>query len=99
MVEMFKVNVRLTTRGNVMELDQKYPHFKQVYEDYLKSEKFKSLIDKIRCKYDDEYVQLFFRHSLNFLNFYLKENDIDAVKSSDKKGRKSDETDSDDSHL
>ena len=28
----------------------------------------------IKLKYDDEYLKLFFRHSRNFLNFYLKDN-------------------------
>jgi hypothetical protein len=31
----------------------------------------------IKTKYDDEYLRLFFRHSINFLNFYLKEKDIE----------------------
>ena len=28
----------------------------------------------IKYKYDDEYLKLFFRHSRNFLNFYLNGN-------------------------
>ena len=31
----------------------------------------------IKNKYDEEYLRLFFRHSINFLNFYLKEKDPD----------------------
>ena len=27
----------------------------------------------IKNKYDEEYLKLFFRHSKNFLNFYLKD--------------------------
>lgn len=73
LLEFFKNNIRYTSRTKFQEIDKKYPNFKIIYEDYLKSDKFKKLIINIKNKYDEEYLKLFFRHSKNFLNFYLKD--------------------------
>ncbi len=75
LIEYFKNNIRYTSRSKFQEIDKKYPNFKSIYDDYLLSDKFKKLIMNIKNKYDDEYLKLFFRHSKNFLNFYLKDND------------------------
>jgi hypothetical protein len=73
LLEFFKNNIRYTSRTKFQEIDKKYPNFKKIYDDYLKSDKFKKLILNIKNKYDEEYLKLFFRHSKNFLNFYLRE--------------------------
>lgn len=75
LLDFFRSNIRYTSRSKFQELDKKYPKFKEIYDDYLKSNKFRKLVGMIRSKYDDEYLRLFFRHSINFLNFYLKEKD------------------------
>src|SRR5690348_16409459 len=75
LLDFFRNNIRYTSRNKFQELDKKYPHFKDIYEGYLQSDQFKKLINMIKSKYDDEYLRLFFRHSINFLNFYLKEKD------------------------
>ena len=85
LLEFFRTNIRYTSRTKFQELDKKYPNFKDVYEGYLKSDKFKKLVNMIKCKYDEEYLKLFFRHSINFLNFYLKEKDIEMPKKTKKK--------------
>ena len=95
MIEMFKSNISLTTRAKMKELYAKYPIFSQTYENFLKSEKFLEIISKIKIKYDNDYVQLFFRHSINYLDFYLKENDLEVSKKNKKESR-SDETESED---
>jgi hypothetical protein len=74
LVDFFRNNIRYTSRNKFVEIDKKYPYFKDIYDQYLKSERFKKLILNIKLKYDDEYLKLFFRHSRNFLNFYLKDN-------------------------
>ena len=56
-------------------MNKKYPNFSDIYNQYLKSNYFRKLFNSIKRKYDNEYQTLFFRHSFNFLNFYLKEND------------------------
>jgi hypothetical protein len=73
LLDFFKNNIRYTSRTKFQEIDKKYPNFKKIYDDYLKSDKFKKLILNIKNKYDEEYLKLFFRHSKNFLNFYLRE--------------------------
>ncbi len=89
MIEMFKTCINLNTRHKMKELNLKYTNFKTIYEEYLNSERFINIISKLKSKYDNEYVQLFFRHSINFLDYYLKENDIDV------KNEKNEETVSD----
>lgn len=81
LVEFFRNNIRYTSRNKFLEIDKKYPYFKEIYDEYLKSDRFKKLILNIKLKYDDEYLKLFFRHSRNFLNFYLK----DSKNSKDKR--------------
>jgi hypothetical protein len=78
LLEFFRSNIRFTSRSKFQEIDQKYPYFKDIYEEYLKSDMFKKLVGMIKCKYDDEYLRLFFRHAINFLNYYLKEKDIEV---------------------
>lgn len=73
LLDFFKNNIRFTSKTKFKEIDKKYPDFKNIYEDYLKSDRFKRLIINIKNKYDEEYLKLFFRHSKNFLNFYLRE--------------------------
>jgi hypothetical protein len=67
-------------------MNKKYPKFTDIYNEYLNSSYFKKLFFSIKRKYDNEYQKLFFRHSFNFLNFYLKENDpVDATSKKESK--------------
>ena len=62
------------TRENSIELNNKFPNFKSIYDEFLKSDKFKKIIMLIKTKYDEEYLKLFFRHTKNFLSFHLLSN-------------------------
>ena len=73
LLEFFKNNIRYTSKHKFFELDKKYPHFRNIYEEFLKSDKFKKMINIIKTKHDEEYLKLFFRHSKNFLNLYIKD--------------------------
>lgn len=73
LLEFFKNNVRYTSKHKFFELDKKYPLFRNIYEEFLKSEKFKKMINIVKTKHDEEYLKLFFRHSKNFLNLYVKD--------------------------
>lgn len=73
LLEFFKNNVRFSTKNKFIDLDKKYPKFRSVYEEFLKSEKFKKMINIIKTKHDEEYLKLFFRHTKNFLNLYVKD--------------------------
>jgi hypothetical protein len=95
MIEMFKSNMSITRRAEIKELYAKYPIFSQTYEDFLKSEKFIEIISKMKNKYENHYVELFFRHSINYLDFYLRENDLEVGKKNKRESR-SDETESED---
>jgi hypothetical protein len=77
LLEFFKGNIRFTSKSKFQEINKKYPDFKLIYDDYLKSDRFKKLILNIKNKYDEEYLKLFFRHSKNFLNFYLRDTSND----------------------
>lgn len=72
---MIKSNVRFTSREKFREIYAKYPSFTKIFNNYLNSNYFKSLLASIKSKYDLEYQKLFIRHSMNFLNFFLKEYD------------------------
>ena len=76
LLEIFRANIRYTSRTKFQEMDKNYPQFKEIYNEYLKSAKFQRLVNIIKKKYDDVYLKLFFRHSINFLNFNLKEKDL-----------------------
>ena len=49
----------------------------------------------MKNKYENHYVELFFRHSINYLDFYLRENDLEVGKKNKRESR-SDETESED---
>ena len=86
MLEFFKNNIRFSTKNKFMDLEKKYPKFRTIYEEFLKSEKFKKMINVIKTKHDEEYLKLFFRHTKNFLNLYLR--DSPYCKSSRRLGSK-----------
>lgn len=71
LLDLVRNNIRFTSKNKFHHIEEKYPNFKKYYEEYLESDKFKNLIKNIKSKYDHEYVKLFFRHSMNFLNYYL----------------------------
>lgn len=70
-----KYNIRFTSKSKFRELDKKFPLFKSIYEEYLKSDRYKRLLSSVKAKYDDEYLKIFFRHSKNFISFHLYDND------------------------
>jgi hypothetical protein len=72
-LDFFKNNIKFSTRNKILDLEKKYPKFRSVYEEFLKSEKFKKMINIIKTKHDEEYLKLFFRHTKNFLNLYIKD--------------------------
>jgi len=87
LLELFRSNIRYTSREKFQDLHKRYPQFTKVYADYLKSVEFRKLVYSVKKKYDHEYQKLFFRHSLNFLNFYLKEKDpYDKIRQKKRRG-------------
>jgi len=89
LLEFFRNNIRYTSREKFKDMNKKYPKFTDIYNGYLNSSYFKKLFFSIKRKYDNEYQKLFFRHSFNFLNFYLKENDpLDNTSKKEKTKRK-----------
>ncbi len=52
------------------DLIKKFPNFKIIYEEFLKSENFKKMILLLKNKQDEEYLKLFFRHVKNFINLH-----------------------------
>ena len=72
LTNLIKDNIRFTSKTKFQIIEEKYPNFRNYYEEFLESQKFRDLINTIKNKYDYEYVKLFFRHSLNFLHYYLK---------------------------
>lgn len=74
LLEFFKNNIRFSSKTKFLDLEKKYPKFRNIYEEFLKSEKFKKMINMIKTKHDEEYLKLFFRHTKNFLNLYIKDN-------------------------
>ena len=72
-------NVRFNIRGKLREINEKYENFCEIFKGYLKSNSFKRLFNLIKRKYDITYQKLFLRHSLNFLNVYIKENEPSTV--------------------
>jgi len=73
LLEFFKNNIRFSTKNEFLDVEKKYPKLRYIYEEFLKSEKFKKMINVIKTKHDEEYLKLFFRHTKNFLNLYLKD--------------------------
>jgi hypothetical protein len=74
-IEEIKYNIRYTSRAKYKEINERFPNFQDIYNDYLASPYFRRLFNSIKRKYDVEYQKLFLRNALNFLNIYLKEND------------------------
>jgi hypothetical protein len=72
-LEFFKNNIKYTLKQKLFELDKKYPNFREIYDQFLKSEKFKKMINIVKEKHDEEYIKLFFRHSKIFLNLFIKD--------------------------
>jgi len=72
-VKGIKNIVRFTSRIKFQEINKKFPEFRASFESFIQSQAFKNLILSLKKKYDLEYLKLFFRHSRNFLNFYLKD--------------------------
>lgn len=71
-IEYFKNNIKLNSKNNHKDIEIKFPRFGNLYEEFLKSDKFKRMINVIKTKHDEEFLKLFFRHSKNFINLYTK---------------------------
>lgn len=54
-------------------MKKKFPDIGKFYDEFLKSKRFKELINIIKSKNDEEYLKLFFRHAKNYLNIHIKE--------------------------
>jgi hypothetical protein len=67
-LNIFRNNIRFTSKEKELEMSKKYPKFIDLYETYLESTNFKSLISLVKKNYDGEYLQRFFQHAINFLN-------------------------------
>ena len=67
----FRSNNKFRRRLNCFTLELKYPHIDTIYQQFLKSEKFKRLINQIKTKNDEEYLKLFFKHSKNFMKIFF----------------------------
>jgi len=77
--------MRHTSKSKFQELYINNPKFIEIYQTYLDSNNFKILVNAMKHKYDELYMKLFLRHSVNFLNFYCNDNEIkieDKVESS-----------------
>ena len=68
----FKKSINCTSRTRYQELNFKYPCFKFYYEEYLKSTTYKKMIKFNKLSYEKIYFQIFYKHSKNFLEFYLQ---------------------------
>ena len=71
LMDFFKRNIRFTSKQKLSDLNKKYPNLKEIYEEFLKSDRFKRIINIIKSKNDNENLKLFFKHAKNFLNLYL----------------------------
>jgi len=67
-----KKNIKITPKNKLQMFKGDCPNLRTFYEEFLESENFKELICTIKKKYNYEYTKLFFRHSLNFINYYFK---------------------------
>lgn len=65
-----KSNLRFTSKQKFQLVNSKYPFFKDLYELFLKSYLFNQLLLSVKCKYDKEYLKLFYNHAHNFLFSY-----------------------------
>jgi len=55
-----------------LDIERKYPRLNNYYEEFLKSDRFKKMINAIKIKHDEEFLKLFFRHTKNYLNLFKK---------------------------
>ena len=72
LLDYFKNSVSHFKKNVNFDLKKKFPKFKIIYEEFLKSDKFKKFIMLIKNKHDEEYLKLFFRHTKNFLNLHSR---------------------------
>ena len=72
LINLFKNNLRFTSKNKFLIKESEFPDLREIYNNYLKSSRFNGLMQKIKNKYEYEYVKLFFRHSIRFLDYYLK---------------------------
>jgi hypothetical protein len=60
-------------KEKILKMDNLFPYLINIYEEFLKSDDFKRMINSVKSKNDEEYLKLFFRHTKNFLNLYIKD--------------------------
>lgn len=51
-------------------ISKHFSKLRDLFEDYLKSSRFEKLFESVRTKYDQDYTRLFYRHALNFTNYF-----------------------------
>ncbi len=68
----YRKNLRFSFIQKISDLNKKFPRIEKFYEEFLKSDKFRCLINIIKLKNDEEYLKLFLRHAKNYLNFNIK---------------------------
>ena len=73
MLEYLRNNIRFSNKSRFSDLEKKFTNLRNFYEEFLKSDKYKKMINIIKTKHDEEYLKIFFRHSKNFLNLYIKD--------------------------
>jgi hypothetical protein len=74
-ITFFRKNLRFTFNQKISDLNKKFPKLEKFYEEFLKSDKFKNLINIVKSKNDEEYLKLFLRHAKTYLNLKLSEKD------------------------
>lgn len=72
LLDYFQNNIPFSKRNPFLDLERKYPKLNNFFEEFLKSERFKKMINAIKIKHDEEFLKLFFRHTKNFLNLFKK---------------------------
>ena len=73
LLEYIRNNIRFSNKSRFSDLEKKFTNLRNFYEEFLKSDKYKKMINIIKTKHDEEYLKIFFRHSKNFLNLYIKD--------------------------
>ena len=60
-------------KKKILKVEKIFPNLRHIYDEFLKSDDFKRMINSVKLKNDETYLKLFFRHTKNFLNLYIKE--------------------------
>lgn len=72
--------LKFSNNQKIFDMNKKFKNIEILYEEFLKSDRFKILINLVKSKNDEEYLKIFLRHSKNYLNLHLKNKDADKEK-------------------